>query len=198
VANHGNACLMDTATTDIDNFTFIDATGTTYSDPYTVNEGVAIITGDGNTNSRVRNCHIVATANFTLKWNNWAGGGGGFPRTGQTDGRFDNGKNESFQELRFQRDANFGGGFNQWSSLSFRSAAPAVGTYQPGTLVVNCAPAVGGIASWQQTAGAFQPVGIVGAVQAATQANSVAATVAALVTDFNALLAKLRTAKLMA
>jgi hypothetical protein len=47
------------------------------------------------------------------------------------------------------------------------------------------------------SAGAFEPIGVIGLAQAAAQANSIATTVADLKTDFNALLAKLRTANVI-
>lgn len=148
VADHGVAAYFDTAGTDIENFVFIDETGEDASDPYASTEGLLIATDNGNTNSRIRNCRIIPTADYTLKWNSWAGGGGGYPRAGRTEGRFDNGTSEAFQQLRFQREANFGGGENQWNSVSYRSAAPASGTWAVGDTVFNTAPTAGGFVGW--------------------------------------------------
>lgn len=47
------------------------------------------------------------------------------------------------------------------------------------------------------SAGAFEPIGVIGFAQAAAQSNSTAATVTDLKNDFNALLGKLRTANLL-
>jgi hypothetical protein len=112
------------------------------------------------------------------------------------------------------------------------TAAPTTGAHARGEIVWNEAPSVGGIASWMTSAagtpGTWQPTGIVGAIQAAHQSNTAAATATnattaagnpptqtefnnlvgkfnQLVTDHaavlagqNALLAALQTAKLMA
>jgi hypothetical protein len=74
-----------------------------------------------------------------------------------------------------------------------------------GDYYFNRAPVVGGNEGWIVTTGGtvgsgavLTPTGIVGGVQAASQADTAAADLAALKGDFNALLAKLRAARLMA
>jgi hypothetical protein len=94
-------------------------------------------------------------------------------------------------------------------SLTSDSAAPTTGAHAAGEFVFNSAGAVGNTLGWycttNGTPGTFVPAGIVGAVQAAHVANGANSAGAptqaefdALVTQFNALLASLQTAKLMA
>ena len=82
------------------------------------------------------------------------------------------------------------------------TAAPTTGEHARGERALKTDLTAGGpseyLCTTNATPGAWLPSGIVGGVQAAAQADSVAATLAALVTDHNALLAKLRTAKLIA
>ncbi len=68
-----------------------------------------------------------------------------------------------------------------------------------GWLVLNTEAALGGVAGWISLAsdGSWVPIGIVGGVKAAAQADSTASDIATLKADFNALLAKLRSANLM-
>jgi hypothetical protein len=81
-------------------------------------------------------------------------------------------------------------------------AIPTTGTWALGETLLNSEPAVGEAAGWvctvAGTPGTWQPFGPVGQSRAAAQTDSVAATVGALVTDFNALMAKLRAANVMA
>lgn len=196
VANKDYFALLDTAAVDVADWIFVDQTGAA-GDPYPAGEGLFINTGSGTTaGQRIRNCQIIATANYTLKWNSWSGGGGGYPRAGRTDGRFDAGQAEALQALRLQREANFGGGENEWAWIEALAAAPAVGARKPGSLVLNTNAVLGGVAAWLQSgAGAFQPFGILGAVQAASVPYAVAAPTKA---EFDALIDALKTAKLMA
>lgn len=84
----------------------------------------------------------------------------------------------------------------------FNDSYPTTGTAATngGYFIFNTNTSTGGPAGWTTvgTTGAWAPFGIVGGVQAAVQANSTATDVAALVADFNALLTKLKAAKLMA
>jgi len=94
------------------------------------------------------------------------------------------------------------GNYGRGRLLSSTVAAPT-GEAAQGEVSFKQAPADGGIAGWICTVGSattptWSPFGIVGAIQGVAQANSTAAVLADLVTDFNALLAKLRTAKLIA
>lgn len=88
------------------------------------------------------------------------------------------------------------------SKIRWVTSVPVAGEHKYGDLSLNVTGAVGGIWGWhtstEGTPGTQSPVGIIGAVQCAAQSDSVAATVADLKTDFNALLAKLRTSKLIA
>lgn len=96
------------------------------------------------------------------------------------------------------------GNDDQGRQIDIGTAPPATGNRARGEFRFNRLTSAGGVAGWTCTAGhatsggTWEPVGIVGAIQAAAQANSSAADVAALKADFNALLAKLRTSKLMA
>ena len=101
-----------------------------------------------------------------------------------------------------QRRLNFPNGFGLASKKVLSGTAPpGSGAYVVGDLMVNSAPAAGEPAGWIVTVagspGTWAPFGIVSETQAAAQADSVAADVATLVADFNALLAKLRAANLM-
>lgn len=101
------------------------------------------------------------------------------------------------------------------------AAAPATGAHGAGEIVWNRTPASGGVAGWicrvAGTPGTWEPFGIVSAIQGAAQADSAALTasaavaaptkaeydalladVTALRSTVNGLLAKLRTAKLIA
>ena len=80
------------------------------------------------------------------------------------------------------------------------TAIPTTGEHAAGEVIWNRAPAVGGAASWQSTAagtpGIWQPVGIVGAVQAASVALAAGSTPTK--AEFDALVNALKAAKLMA
>jgi len=82
------------------------------------------------------------------------------------------------------------------------TAAPSAGTWEVGRIVWNDVPAAGGIEKWECTVagtpGTWVPSGIVGAIQGVADSDSTATDVAGLKADFNDLLAKLRTAKLIA
>lgn len=82
------------------------------------------------------------------------------------------------------------------------NSVPTTGDYLQGDKIINnLFPSVGGTPSWTCTAsgspGTWQPDGIIGAKKLTSQSDSTATDVATLKTDFNALLAKLRTAGLM-
>lgn len=89
-----------------------------------------------------------------------------------------------------------------WTTHGYANAAPATGTHQVGSTRTYLAPAVGGalgtVCVTAGTPGTWSDFGIIGAARAATQAASVAVDVAGVVADLNALIAKLKTAKLMA
>lgn len=86
--------------------------------------------------------------------------------------------------------------------VCFRTAAPTTGAWLKGDTVLNSNPAsadatMGWRCTVAGTPGTWTTLHRISMVEAAAQADSVAADVATLKTDFNALLAKLRAAKLL-
>lgn len=157
IANQQPVGLFDNALTVLRRCNFIDSLS-----GYTATEGLYIQT-DGAT---VEACNITFVAGL-LKWNSWSNGGGGYPRTGRTDGRHDRGST-SFQEVRFQREGTFGGGENEWTTVLALSAAPSPTGLKAGSFVYNIGAAVGGIGGWiLDSGGTFRACGIVGAIRAA-------------------------------
>lgn len=157
IANQQPVGLFDNALTVLRRCNFIDSLS-----GYTATEGLYIQT-DGAT---VEACNITFVAGL-LKWNSWSNGGGGYPRTGRTDGRHDRGS-ASFQEVRFQREGTFGGGENEWTTVRALSSAPSPTGLKAGSFVYNIGAAVGGIGGWLlDSGGTFRACGIVGAIRAA-------------------------------
>jgi hypothetical protein len=157
LANRSFVGLFDTAGTVLRRVEFIDQLS-----GYTAGEGLYVQT-DGAT--LVEECNITYVAGL-LKWNSWSNGSGGYPRAGKTDGRHDRGST-SFQEVRFQREANFGGGENEWATIRALSAAPSPTGLKAGSFVYNIGAAVGGIGGWLlDSGGTFRACGIVGAIRA--------------------------------
>jgi hypothetical protein len=91
------------------------------------------------------------------------------------------------------------GDIGQARRWNMAAAAPVAGLHARGEVVWNNVPAAGGNLGWvctvTGTPGTWVPFGIAGATQVAHQANSAAAPTMA---EFNALLAKLQAAKVMA
>lgn len=83
-------------------------------------------------------------------------------------------------------------------SVTYASAEPASGTWKAGDVVLNSEPSAAEPSGWRCTAGGTPGTWTAIPGQAAAQADSVAADIATLKTDFNALLAKLRTAGALA
>jgi hypothetical protein len=90
-------------------------------------------------------------------------------------------------------------GGREWT---YAAAAPTTGTWAAGSVVWNSAPTAGGAAGWvctvAGTPGTWKVMAATDIARASAQADSAAIDVAALKTDFNALLAKLRAAGLLA
>jgi hypothetical protein len=93
-----------------------------------------------------------------------------------------------------------GGGTNAARRVTCLPAAPITGDWAKGDFCFHSAPAANGVLGWSCTTsgtpGTWTPVRIM--AQVAAQADSVAPDIAALVADFNGILAKMRTAGILA
>ncbi|AJP72264.1 hypothetical protein [Sphingomonas hengshuiensis] len=170
VPNRDFVVLLDNAATNIEDFSFYDELGQEDGDPYTSGEGLYIVSGarSANTGSRIRNCMIYPSSNWLIKYDGYDPGGGAYPHAGQPNGRLDFDTSQAFQELKFQREATYGGGYHGWSRMVFLSAAPGSATgYANGSLITHIDGGVGDPAGWIVAGGAFQPNGVIGMVRAA-------------------------------
>lgn len=93
-------------------------------------------------------------------------------------------------------------GTSQARQITYTTAIPSTGTWQTGDFAINSAPVVGGAALWECSAGGspgtWQPVGVVGATQAATLSTTSGATLGQLETNLNLLITNLKNAKVVA
>ncbi len=138
------AMLADNA--DLRDVTLVDLTPVGASNSYPAGEGL-YVTMSG---AKAQRCEIVPGENYTLKWNSWSVGAGGYPHTDRRDGRYDAGA-VAVQRLDLQRDATLGGGYYEWASIESRTAAPTSGSYKRGSIIFNANAASGQPMGWMCT-----------------------------------------------
>lgn len=131
-----------------------------------------------------------------VRWGSWSTGAGGYV------GDLGNMGNKRGTQALSIFPGNWSTQYYGTLDIYAMTAAPTTGTYKKGDCVLNQNPAVGGTTGWictvAGTPGTWVATGIVSSARVLSQTDTVAADLAALKVDFNALLAKLRAAGLMA